>query len=155
MIERVISGGQTGADRAALDAAIARGIPHGGWCPKGRLAEDGRIPDRYDLIETEGASYLARTERNVKRSDGTTILTIGELTSGSLRTAEFARRHKKPWLHLRLDGMGDADAAKRLRAFAGQHDIRTLNVAGSRASTEPELYDRCHAILEMVLGEHD
>jgi hypothetical protein len=151
MLERIISGGQTGADRAALDAAIACGFPHGGWCPRGRLAEDGPIPERYELIETGGASYLARTERNVKRSDGTVILTIGGMASGSARTADFARRHRKPWCHLRLDETADAEAVARLQDFIREHEIRTLNVAGSRASTEPELYSRCRAIIGEVL----
>lgn len=151
MIERIISGGQTGADRAGLDAAIACGIPHGGWCPKGRIAEDGIIPDLYQLTETEGASYLARTERNVKHSDGTVILTVGELSSGSARTVDFARRHKKPRLYLRLDGLSNAEATAMLQDFVAEHHIRSLNVAGSRASSEPELYGRCLAILSELL----
>lgn len=151
MLERIISGGQTGADRAALDAALACGFPHGGWCPRGRLAEDGPIPERYRLVETEGASYLARTERNVKRSDGTVILTIGVMASGSARTADFARRHRKPWLHLRLDETRDSEAVGLLREFIRGHEIRVLNVAGSRASTEPGLYARCLAIVGGLL----
>ena len=153
MIERIVSGGQTGADRAALDAAIACGIPHGGWCPKGRRAEDGEIPARYELTETESSSSLARTERNVKSSDGTVILTIAELAGGSLRTVDFARRHRKPWLHLRLDAMSDREAMERLHAFVTGHGIRTLNVAGSRASKEPELYDRTFSIVSGLLRE--
>jgi hypothetical protein len=153
MIERIISGGQTGADRAGLDAAMACGIAHGGWCPKGRLAEDGPIPERYQLTETEGASYLARTERNVKRSDGTAIITIGELAGGSARTADFARRHKKPHLHLRLDGMSDEQAVGSLRDFIAQHAVRVLNVAGSRAGSEPEIYERCKTVITVLLQQ--
>lgn len=123
MIERIVSGGQTGADRAALEAAIACGIPHGGWCPKGRRAEDGEIPARYELMETEGSSSLARTERNEKSSDGTVILTIAELAGGSLRAADFARRHHKPWLHLRLDAMTDREAMERLHAFVADRGL--------------------------------
>lgn len=151
MIDRIVSGGQTGADRAGLDAAIACGIPHGGWCPKGRIAEDGIIPAHYQLTETESTSYLVRTERNVKHSDGTVILTVGELSSGSARTADFARRHKKPHLHLRLDGLSNAEATALLWDFVAEHHIRILNVAGSRASSEPELYGRCLAILSELL----
>src|SRR2546428_7239726 len=100
MIEKIISGGQTGADRAALDFAIARGIPHGGWCPRGRLAEDGVISDRYQLTETPSANSAQRTEGNVRDSDGTVIFSIGpKLTGGSKQTAEFARQHRKPCLH--------------------------------------------------------
>ena len=151
MLERIISGGQTGADRAALDAAIACGFPHGGWCPRGRLAEDGPIPELYQLTETGDPTYPVRTERNVKHSDGTVILTIGEMGGGSALTADFARRHRKPWCHLRLGGTGDAEAVARLRDFIREHGIRTLNVAGSRGSTEPELYQRCRAIIGEVL----
>src|SRR5437867_10686295 len=101
MIERIISGGQTGADRAALDFAIARGIPHGGWCPQGRLAEDGIIPGCYKLTETPSPDPVQRTEWNVRDSDGSVIFSIGpRLAGGSKKTADFARRHKKPCLHL-------------------------------------------------------
>ena len=152
MLERIISGGQTGADRAALDAAIACGFPHGGWCPRGRLAEDGPIPERYQLSETEDAAYPVRTEQNVVDSDGTVILTMGELKSGSALTADFARRHRTPWLHLRLDEMEDAEAVTLMRDFVRDRGIRILNVAGSRASTEPDLYPRCLAIVTGLLG---
>lgn len=140
MIERIVSGGQTGADRAGLDAAIACGIPHGGWCPKGRKAEDGPIPDEYQLTETASGNYLDRTERNVKESDGTVILTMGPLSGGSSRTAEFAREHDKPWLHVKLDAMSIGKVAGTLRRFAKEHGLRVLNVAGSRGSKEPELH---------------
>lgn len=152
MLERIISGGQTGADRAALDAALASGFPHGGWCPRGRLAEDGPIPERYQLTETEDASYPVRTERNVRDSDGTIILTLAVLGGGSALTADFARRHRKPWLHLRLDEMDDAVVVERIREFIQLHDIRTLNVAGSRASTEQGIYERCRAIISELLA---
>ena len=135
MLERIISGGQTGADRAALDAALACGFPHGGWCPRGRLAEDGPLPERYQLVETEDSAYPVRTERNVCDSDGTVIFTMGALTGGPALTAEFARRHRKPWLHLRLDEIGDPDAVIVLLDFIHDQGVRTLNVAGSRAST--------------------
>lgn len=94
---KIVSGGQTGADRAALEWAISRGIPHGGWCPKGRLAEDGIIPAQYNLHEMKSADYLRRTEQNVIDSDGTVIFT---LTGGSKRTMGFAAKHLRPVLHL-------------------------------------------------------
>src|SRR5947209_4182665 len=101
MIAKIVFGGQTGADRAALDFAIEHGIPHGGWCPKGRKAEDGPIHERYKLQEHASGQYLNRTEQNVIDSDGTVIITIRpKLTGGSKRTAEFARKHQKPWLHI-------------------------------------------------------
>src|SRR4051812_7853330 len=101
MFEKIISGGQTGADRAALDFALQRHIPHGGWCPKGRLAEDGGIPPRYQLRETPGPDSIQRTEWNVRDSDGTVIFSIKELLSGgSKQTARLVARHRKPCLHL-------------------------------------------------------
>jgi hypothetical protein len=147
MIERIVSGGQTGADRAGLDAAIACGILHGGWCPKGRKAEDGPIPEHYQLKETAGASYLARTERNVKQSDGTVIFTMGELTGGSLRTADFARRHGKPWIHLDLSQLDSQQATAALASFVAQYEVRVLNVAGSRGSSNPTLADKVYQVV--------
>lgn len=136
-MEKIISGGQTGADRAALDFALANGIPHGGWCPRGRLAEDGALESDYALRETPEAEYPQRTERNVRDSDGTVIITIApELTGGSRLTAELATRWGKPCLH--LSRARDRDrAGERLRDFIRRHNVRVLNVAGPRASNEP------------------
>ena len=136
-VEKLISGGQTGADRAALDFALAHNIPHGGWCPRGRRAEDGALETQYALRETPDADYPQRTEWNVRDSDGTVIFSIGpELTGGSKLTAEFATRQGRPWLHLSQETHGES-AAGRLREFVQQHAIRVLNVAGPRASHEP------------------
>ena len=100
IVIKIVSGGQTGADRAALDWAIENDIPHGGWCPKGRKAEDGVIDARYELKESTSASYLQRTEWNVRDSTGTVIFTLcAELTGGSKKTADFAKKHQKPWIH--------------------------------------------------------
>jgi hypothetical protein len=151
MLKKLISGGQTGADRAALDFAIARGIPHGGWCPLGRLAEDGPLPARYRLCETPAAEYAQRTEWNVRDADGTVIFSLGrKLSGGSKLTGEIARRLRKPCLHLsrQRDGGGTKSAAK-LRQFIERHRIRCLNVAGPRASLEP----RVGAFVERVLEE--
>jgi Circularly permutated YpsA SLOG family len=131
----IISGGQTGADRAALDWALAHGVPCGGWCPKGRKAEDEPIDAKYPLKETPSASYLQRTEWNVRDSDATILFSIEPtLTGGSKKTVEFARKHRKPWLHLCA---GEKSSAEKLRAFVEQHRVRVLNVAGPRASKEP------------------
>jgi len=150
-IEMIISGGQTGADRGGLDAAIACGIPHGGWCPAGRRAEDGAIPPCYRLRETYSSSYLVRTEKNVKSSQGTVILTLGELRGGSARTADYARMYQRPWLHLRLAGMHPALAAAELAAFAAAHGIVSLNVAGSRESGEPGIHQAVQQVMMFFL----
>jgi hypothetical protein len=150
MIRKIVSGGQTGADRAALDWAIANGIEHGGWCPKGRKAEDGPIPVRYELRETESAHYLVRTEKNVMTSDATLIVTMkSDLTGGSLRTANFARRHRKPFLHVHK---GEPEPGKKLSDFVKAHHIQTLNVAGPRGSSEPEVGEFVHVVLNGDVG---
>src|ERR1019366_9073493 len=137
---RIISGGQTGADRAALAFAIAHGIPHGGWCHAGRKAEDGTIDLRYQLKETPSSNYVQRTEWNARDSDGTVVFSIAPvLTGGSKKTVELARKHGKPLIHIARDG-GAASPAQALLRFIQEHQIRVLNVAGPRASKEPEVY---------------
>lgn len=96
MLSKIISGGQTGADQAALDAAIELGIPQGGWIPKGRLTEAGTLPEKYNLTEMPTKAYLKRTRQNVLDSDGTVIFSHGELKGGSKRTADFATELRKP-----------------------------------------------------------
>ena len=136
-IPKIISGGQTGADRAALDWAIEHGIPHGGWCPKGRLAEDGEIPKRYHLQEMRSKDYLKRTEQNIIDSDGTAIFSMKpKLTGGSKRTAEFAVKHQKPLLHIYPQII---KPGVQLVEFIREHGIKSLNVAGPRASGEPQI----------------
>jgi predicted Rossmann fold nucleotide-binding protein DprA/Smf involved in DNA uptake len=136
----IISGGQTGADRAALDFAIEHGISHGGWCPRHRRAEDRIIPPQYLLSETPSSHYSQRTERNVRDSDATAVFTIGpRLTGGTRLTFELATRLGKPVLHVSRDEANIAAAADKLRAFVNEQQIKTLNVAGPRASQEPEI----------------
>lgn len=147
---RVISGGQTGADRGALEAAIQIGIEHGGHCPAGRRAEDGRIPDRYRLIETESADYAVRTERNVLGADGTLLVTRGAPTGGSALTAALARKHNRPLLHLDLDAGGDPVAA--VREWLAAREIRCLNVAGPRESSCPGIAQDVRALLVNALA---
>ena len=148
-VANIVSGGQAGADRAALDFAIQHGIRHGGWCPKGRLAEDGPIDARYPLKETPSTEDVQRTEWNARDSDGTVIFSIGEtLTGGSQKTVEFARKHGKPVLHLSRNG-GPESPEMALRRFIQDHDIKVLNVAGPRASKEPEV----GAFVKEVLGK--
>ncbi len=132
--KKIISGGQAGVDRAALDAAIALDLRHGGWCPRGRLAEDGRIPDRYRLTETDSSDYAVRTERNVLDSDATWVLCRGEPRGGSLLTIRLAQRHRRPHL------LVDLDRPPRLEDLAdwlGAHEVDVLNVAGPRESQSP------------------
>lgn len=138
-VTKIVSGGQTGADRAALDFAITSGIAYGGWCPKGRKAEDGPIDWCYRLEETPSAHYVQRTECNVRDSDGTLIFTVADkLAGGSQKTAEFAQKLDKPCLHLAAE-RPDEDPAMSLKDFLRRNRIRILNVAGSRASEEPEV----------------
>lgn len=150
-ITRINSGGQTGADRAALDFALARGIPHGGWCPQGRKAEDGTIHARYALRETPSAGYIQRTEWNVRDSEATVVFSIASiLTGGSLKTLALASEHRKPCLHV-YAGLGVEEAARRLREFIEDHRVAVLNVAGPRASKEPEVGAFAVAVLEATL----
>lgn len=141
---RVVSGGQTGVDRAALDVAIALGIAHGGWCPRGRRAEDGVIPDRYALVEHASAEYAARTEANVVDADGTLILCRGELSGGTALTRDLAVQHGKPLLVVDLSA---APRRETLREWLDEHDVRVLNVAGPRESQRPGIGAQAYAFL--------
>jgi hypothetical protein len=149
-IERIVSGGQTGVDRAALDAAIALGIPHGGWCPRGRLAEDGAIPTRYRLDETESDDYPVRTERNVIDSDGTLILYRGRLWGGTDLTRRLAMKHAKPLL---LVDLLEPIAPKTFRQWLQTHAVRVLNVAGPRESSCPGVGLEAYHCLAGLLTE--
>lgn len=134
---KVISGGQTGADRAGLDWAITNGVPHGGWCPKGRKTEDGTLPSEYQLLETPSTSYLQRTEWNVRDSDATLIFTLSEtLGGGSKRTAEFAQRLHKPYLHVWRESTSNS-----IIHFMNRHYVTVLNIAGKRESSAPGIGD--------------
>jgi hypothetical protein len=146
---KIVSGGQTGADRAALDWAIEHGIPHGGWCPAGRIAEDGQIPTRYELTEMpDGGGYRQRTRANVRDSDATLIVSMASvLSGGSLATSRFANRIQKPCLHLHPEENWKELVAKWLHGNA----IRCLNVAGPRASSEPDVAAFTWAVLDEFL----
>jgi hypothetical protein len=149
----IISGGQTGADRAALDFAIEYGLSHGGWCPLQRRAEDGVINAQYLLRETPSSHYAQRTEWNVRDSDATVVFSIGaRLTGGTRLTFELAMRRGKPVLHLSRDQVDTAAAADTLCSFVEKHQIRTLNVAGPRASQEPEIGAFVRAVFATALG---
>jgi hypothetical protein len=150
---RIVSGGQTGVDRGALDAALEAGAPCGGWCPAGRRAEDGRIPDRYPLRELPEADYSARTLRNVLDSDGTAILYFGALEGGTALTARYCREHGKPCACIDGDRVAPQEAARRLAEFVRAHGIRTLNVAGPRASKAPHAQDYARAAIAALLRD--
>jgi len=151
MVKKIISGGQTGADRAALDFAIKHRIPHGGWVPKGRIAEDGVLPKKYRLTQMPTESYQKRTEMNVIGSDGTVIFSHGRLTGGSAYTKTMASKHAKPYLHLYLDKDDIFQAALLMLEWIDQNEIKTLNVAGPRASKDPKIYEKVSGVLKSAL----
>ena len=150
---KIISGGQTGIDRGALDAALAAGVECGGWCPAGRLAEDGRIPDRYPLTELPGGGYAERTARNVADSDGTLIIRFGEPQSGTRATIDCCVDQLKPYVTIDASCSPIAAATSAARAFVKEHAVRTLNVAGPRASEAPEAYNYALKLISALLQD--
>lgn len=148
--EHIVSGGQTGVDRAALDFAIRHGYPHGGWAPRGRKAEDDLIPLKYQLTELADGGYRQRTRRNVADSDGTLILNVGELDGGTLATQAFAQKRGKPHLVVQLDAGVTADVASDVLAWLREYTVKTLNVAGPRESKRPGVYRLTVALLEAI-----
>jgi hypothetical protein len=148
-LAKIVSGGQTGVDRAALDAALAAGMACGGWCPRGRRAEDGEIPGIYPLTETVAKAYGARTRRNVEDSDGTLVLAWGGAPTGGTRLAvTHARRVGKPHLVVDLDRPSLAAIARWL---AGR-GIRVVNVAGPRESSRPGSYAAARALMDELVS---
>ena len=147
-ISQIVSGGQTGVDRAALDVALNLKLPCGGWCPHGRLAEDGVLSTRYPLKETPSKDYTQRTEWNVRDSDGTLILTIGPLSGGTRLTKLKADELGKPCLVVKVDETIDVVSAVD---WLRKHAIRMLNVAGPRGSLQPTIYDQAVVYLTNLL----
>ena len=143
----IVSGGQTGVDRAALDVAIALGIAHGGWCPAGRLAEDGSVPSRYELRETDSSEYPVRTEQNVIDSDATLILYEGNIKGGTLLTRRICRRLGKDHLTVAIDN----GRPETVRQWLARTRPATLNVAGPRESTCPGIFERSMAFMLAAL----
>ncbi len=151
MLKRIISGGQSGVDRAALDAAIRLGIPHGGWIPKGRITEDGPLPQRYGLVELPTESYAERTEKNVIDSDGTLLISRGTPTGGTDYTRKMALKHGRQMLHIDMAlNRNPKDAASLVSSWIKMNNIETLNVAGPRASKDPDIYGEALAILTRI-----
>jgi hypothetical protein len=154
----ILSGGQTGADRAAFDFALEFGIAHSGWCPRGRLAEDGPIDERYELQETPSRRYAQRTEWNVRDSDATVVFTISpDATGGTALTIALAQRLDKPCLRLSSESLSaeGADPADLLLAFLAEHHVARLNVAGPRASQEPLIAEFVCGVLTAALDRSD
>lgn len=150
---KIVSGGQTGVDRAALDAALACGLPVGGWCPAGRRAEDGGIPARYPLVETPSEKYPQRTSWNVRDSDATLILTLRELDSGSRLTARIAERLGKPCVVASLNA--HPDTIRLAELFPTTLDEVVLNIAGPRESRCPGIYARSFGFLVTLLRQRE
>ena len=153
MVQKIISGGQTGADQGALDGALACDFPHGGAIPAGRKTEIGPLSKRYRLEELVSPHYPERTEKNVLDSDGTLILSHGKLTGGSALTRAIAQRLGKPWLHIDCATVAPEEAVALLRSWCIDHRIEVLNVAGPRASTDPLIYGKARQlIIALLLG---
>jgi hypothetical protein len=148
-VEKIVSGGQTGVDRAALDVALELGIPCGGWCPQGRSAEDGPIPDRYPLQETEGRKYKFRTSLNVRDSDATLILNLGPLEGGTGLTRILAVKQRRPHLVVELDQDQDIQGA---RQWLLENSVKVLNVAGPRESKRPGVHELAVNYLKSLLS---
>jgi hypothetical protein len=147
-IAKIISGGQTGVDRAALDVAIELEMPCGGWCPHGRLAEDGTVPGKYPLQETRSAEYTERTERNVIDSDGTLIIATCPLTGGTAMTVELAHRWDKPCFIVDLQDTPDVDT---IVTWLKHQQIEILNIAGPRESKHPGIHEEARHFLRKLL----
>ncbi len=150
---KVVSGGQTGVDRAGWDAAMGAGLPTGGWVPRGRRAEDGAVPGRYPARECPSPDYPARTELNVVDSDATLIVHRGPLDGGTKLTLDLCRRHRKPVCVVALDRLGPEEAEAEIRAFLERERPRVLNVAGPRESKSPGIHAAARDLLSRALAQ--
>jgi hypothetical protein len=152
-IIRIVSGGQTGVDRAAFDFALENRIEIGGFVPRNRLAEDGEIPAKYpNLCETDTEDYTERTELNVKNSDATLIFSHGELIGGSRMTKQFAERHEKPFRHIDFSKLTLVQAVEVTRVWLASIDCEILNIAGSRASEDAKIYGKTREFLDKLFN---
>ena len=154
-LKRIISGGQTGSDRGGLDAAIHLHIPHGGWCPRGRKAEDGSIPSKYKLKETGSQEYPVRTELNIVDSDATIVFTFGKAERGSALTLSLCQKHKKPSLHIDLLNKVSQPHVTLVSEWLKRTKIEVLNVAGNRESVSPGIQQCVAEILIHAIKEED
>ncbi len=147
---KIISGGQTGADQAALDAAIALNIPHGGWLPKGRKTENGPLSTRYALCEMNSPKYRDRTQKNILAADGTLIFSFGPLSGGSALTEALAIRYNRPFLHIDFELVDRTHAITLVENWLHALHIGSVNIAGPRASNEPRIYEAVYSLLTAV-----
>ena len=148
---KIISGGQTGVDRAALDVALKHGIECGGWCPAGRLDELGRIPDQYPVQELAVGGFRERTLQNVKNSDGTVIVYPGKLGGGTEQTVRFCIELQRPHELIDASKVSAQAAATLIAGFVRKHKIDILNVAGSRQSEWAKGYNYAFRVLNRFL----
>lgn len=152
-VQEIRSGAQTGADRGALDAAIQLGIPHGGYVPRGRLSEDGPVPERYQMTELPTQDYPTRTRRNIETTDGTVVLLYGtpRPRSGTALTISLCRKLRRPCIVLDLQQPVERNAAA-LRRWLLQAGVKILNVAGSRESSAPGIEEAARALIVSTLA---
>jgi hypothetical protein len=151
-LTKIVSGGQTGVDRGALDAALAVGFACGGWCPKDRAAEGGPIPEHYPMTLLEDGGYRQRTVKNVLDSDGTAILFYESLTGGTLFTHDVCRRERRPYIVLDATRISESGAAAAIVRFVREHEIQVLNVAGPRLRKWAEAHAFALAVIGEVIG---
>ena len=148
---KIVSGGQTGVDRAALDAAMENGIEAGGWCPQGRVAEDGIIPVNYPVKELPHSGYRQRTKRNVIDSDGTVVIYFGNPSGGTKQTIAFSIQEQKPHVLIDAEELSMEEASRTIEIFIDQNSITVLNIAGPRAGGEPRAYTYAKKLMQSVL----
>jgi len=148
---KIISGGQTGVDRAALDVALRHGIECGGWCPAGRIDESGKVPDHYPVQELQSGGFTERTLQNVKDSDGTVVISPSELRAGTEQTVRFSIELKRPYQLIEASKLSAEDAAELIVEFVSENKIGILNVAGPRQSEWPQGYDYAFRALSAFL----
>lgn len=149
---KIISGGQTGVDRAALDVALEHGLECGGWCPAGRVDEFGKIPDQYPVHELPGGGFTERTLQNVKDSDGTVVIYPGELRGGTEQTVRFCVELGQPYQLIDASKVAAQDAATSIAYFVREKNIGILNVAGPRQTEWPEGYAYASSVLDIFLA---
>jgi hypothetical protein len=154
MLKKIISGGQIGADQGALDAAIKYNFPHGGWIQKGRKTQSGILPDKYKLEEMSVAGYKDRIEQNVIGSDGTVIISHGDLSGGADYSMKMTKRHKRLTIHIDLKETPAFIAASKINTWIIENNIEVLNVTGSRTSEDSDIYKDTLYIIEgtILLG---